>query len=91
MNELSKVHIEISVLSRSSILGIGEKVFDKIDDKMGIILKKGFNSATFLPQVWEQLSSKKEFLEQLSLKAGLSRNDWRDAELWFYRVESVEE
>lgn len=90
-DELGKIKIEISVLTKSEKLGLGKEVFDKIDKKMGIILKKGINSATFLPQVWEQIPAKKEFLEQLSLKAGLAKNDWKDAEVWFYRVEKVEE
>ncbi len=89
--ELNKIHIEISVLTTPARLGVGSKIYDKIDNKMGIILKKGWNNATFLPQVWEQLPSKKDFLEHLSLKAGLVKDDWKDAELSFYRVESVKE
>jgi len=91
LNELKKIKIEISILTFPEKLGIGEKVYDKIDNKMGIILKKGWNSATFLPQVWEQIPLKKQFLEQLSLKAGLGKDAWKDSEISFYRVESVEE
>jgi len=90
-NELKNIMIEISVLSSSQKLGIGKEVYDKIDNKMGIILKKGWNGATFLPQVWEQIHSKKEFLEHLSLKAGLPKDSWKDCEISYYRVESVEE
>lgn len=88
-DELNKIHIEISVLSESQKLGIGKEVFNKINDEMGIILKKGWNSATFLPQVWKQLPSKEEFLKHLSGKAGLGKDEWKNCELWFYRVESV--
>lgn len=90
-DELEKIHVEISVLTKPQKLGIGADIYDKIDNKMGIILKKGCNSATFLPQVWEQLPTKKEFFEHLSRKAGLSRDDWKEAELSFYRVKSAEE
>ncbi len=90
-DELCKIHIEISILSVPQKLGIGKEVYEKIDNKMGLILRKGWNSATFLPQVWEQILTKKEFLEQLSRKAGLGKDDWKDAEIWFYRVESVKE
>ena len=90
-DELKKIKIEISVLTSPEKLGIGKDVYDKIDNKMGIVLKKGWNSATFLPQVWEQIPSKKEFLEHLSMKAGLSKDDWKEAQLDFYRVESCEE
>ena len=58
---------------------------------MGIILKSNGKSATFLPQVWEQLPDKEVFLEQLCLKAGLFKDDWKDAEIWFYRVEKIKE
>ncbi len=89
--EMDKIKIEVSVLSVPEKLGIGEKVFDKIDNKMGIILEKSGSSSTFLPQVWEQIPNKKQFLEQLSLKAGLDKDDWKQAKLSFYRVNKVEE
>ena len=89
--EFSKIKIEISILSESKKLGIGETVFDKIDNKMGLILRKDFYTATFLPQVWEQIPDKREFLEHLSKKAGMGKEDWKRAGLWYYRVESVSE
>ncbi|MBR9704403.1 AmmeMemoRadiSam system protein A [Candidatus Pacearchaeota archaeon] len=87
--ELGMIKIEVSVLTKPEKLGKGSLVFDKIDKNMGIILKKGLCSSTFLPQVWEQISSKDEFLKHLSMKAGLDADSWKDAELWFYRVEKV--
>ena len=89
--ELEEVKIEISVLTEPEKLGKGEDVFDKIDDKMGIILKCKGCSSTFLPQVWEQLPNKTVFLEQLSVKAGLDKDAWKESEIEFYRVEKVEE
>ena len=89
--ELKKIKIEISILTIPEKLGVGLNVFNKIDNKMGIILKKGFSSSTFLPQVWQDLPDKIDFLEHLSRKAGLSKDDWKDAEISFYRVESIEE
>ncbi len=90
-DELEDIKIEISVLTKPEKLGKGSGVFDKIDNKMGLILKLSGRSATFLPQVWEQIPEKKVFLEQLSMKAGLGREDWKDAEIWFYKVEKVSE
>ena len=58
---------------------------------MGIILKKNGRSSTFLPQVWEQLPDKVDFLEHLSMKAGLNKDDWKDAGMEYYEVESMEE
>ena len=91
--ELDKIKIEISVLSEPKKLECkNEKdLLNKINKKMGLILKKGFHSATFLPQVWEQLPDKKSFLQQLSFKAGLSSDAWKDAEFACYYVEKVEE
>jgi len=89
--ELENIKVEISILSKPVKLGIGKNVFDKIDNKMGIILKHNKGSATFLPQVWEQISNKQVFLEELSMKAGLFKDDWKDSEIWFYRVEKIEE
>ncbi len=93
-NELDKIRIEISVLSvpKKLIFKNSDELLKKIDNKMGLILKKKGASSTFLPKVWEQIPSKENFLEQLSLKAGLSSDAWKNkCEIWFYRVESVKE
>ena len=90
-DDLKDIKIEISVLSKPQKLGIGMEVYDKIDNKMGIFIEKSGNRATFLPQVWEEIPSKKEFLENLSRKAGLSKDDWKNCEIYFYRVKSVKE
>jgi len=91
--ELNKIKIEVSILSKPKKLNYeNEKdLLGKINNKMGIILKKGFNSATFLPQVWEQISDKIEFLEHLSLKAGLNKDVWRKSEILFYEVDAEKE
>lgn len=65
-SELSDLVIELSVLSRpkkTSLLGV------KVGD--GLIISKGVKSALFLPQVWDELPVKKEFISHLFLKAGL--------------------
>jgi AmmeMemoRadiSam system protein A len=86
--ELSKIKIEISVLSLpKKIQFISEKdLLMRINKGKGFILKKGNFSATFLPQVWEQIPDKIEFLEQLSIKAGLGRNAWKNSDIWSYTV-----
>ena len=43
------------------------------------MIRKGGRSATFLPQVWEQLPDKAEFLGHLCRKAGLPADAWKDA------------
>lgn len=94
-DELKDIKIEISVLSKPKKLEFNDwrDLLEKIDDKMGIILKCSGRSATFLPQVWEQIPNKEIFLEELSMKADLDRDAWKDedCEVEFYRVEKVEE
>lgn len=43
----------------------------------GVILQDGSRSATFLPQVWEQLPDPQEFLSHLCQKMGASADLWR--------------
>jgi AMMECR1 domain-containing protein len=49
--------------------------------------------ATFLPQVWEQLPDKVQFLDELAQKAGCKASAWRgkDATVSIYHVEAFEE
>lgn len=91
--ELKDIKIEISVLSVPEKLEFKDEkdLLKKINKKIGLILKKGFYSATFLPQVWEELPDKEEFLQHLSMKAGLDKHGWKDAEFWYYDVEKEEE
>jgi AmmeMemoRadiSam system protein A len=91
--ELQNIKIEISVLSVPKKVEFRnpEDLLKRINSNYGVILQKGMNSATFLPQVWEQISDKTNFLEQLSIKAGLSKDSWKTADIWVYEVEKVKE
>ena len=94
--EWEKVKIEISILSDpkplpySSAEDLLKKLRPGID---GLIIKKGYHQATFLPQVWEQLPNKKDFLSHLCLKGGLDADAWRkgDLEVLIYQVQAFEE
>ncbi|MDP2647354.1 MAG: AmmeMemoRadiSam system protein A [Desulfobacterales bacterium] len=82
--ELGKVNIEISVLTRPEILEHvdGEDLKKKLKPGVhGVILSKGRHSATFLPQVWEQLPEKEGFLENLCRKAGMDGKCWQHGDL----------
>jgi AmmeMemoRadiSam system protein A len=91
--ELGKIKIEVSVLSLpKKVNSVGEKdLLMRVNPGRGFILKKGTSTATFLPQVWEQIPDKIEFLEQLSIKAGLNRNAWKTGEIWSYTVNAEKE
>lgn len=92
-DELNEIKIEISILSEPKKLEFKDEsdLLNKINNKMGLILKKGFASSTFLPQVWEQIPDKRRFLENLAIKAGLNKNDWKNADFLYYAVEKEEE
>lgn len=94
--EFSNIHISISILSKAKRLLYrdGEDLITKLcPHKDGVILRQGRASATFLPQVWEQLPDVEQFLSNLCSKAGLSEKCWRDAgvEILVYRVQSFKE
>jgi AMMECR1 domain-containing protein len=59
----------------------------------GVIIRKGYQSATFLPQVWEQLPNPEDFLSHLCMKAGMPSDAWRKTkiEVSTYQVEYFEE
>lgn len=86
-SDLLDLAIEVSLLTKP------ERLFYKnshilLDilrhDKPGVILKKGIYKATFLPQVWEEIPDEKMFLEELSCKAGLDKNDWQFSDIYIY-------
>ncbi len=81
--ELSEIKIEISLLSKPERLPYedAEDLLKKINSTMGIIIESGPYRAVFLPQVWEKIPKKENFLTELCLKAGFEGNFWRFGEL----------
>jgi len=59
----------------------------------GVVLRIGPRSATFLPQVWEQIPGKEDFLGHLSVRAGCPASAWRGKEtsVSIYHVECLQE
>jgi uncharacterized protein len=95
-DEINSLHIEISILTIPKKLEYknAKDLLNKLKpNKDGVIIKKGYAHATFLPQVWEQLPDKKEFLGHLCMKAGLSYDEWNKVNLdvEIYNVEKFEE
>ncbi len=94
--ELGDLEIEVSVLTepRSLSFTSPDDLLSKLRPNVdGVILKMGFHSATFLPQVWEKIPDKAAFLDQLALKAGAARGAWRESgtKVEVYQVEAFEE
>jgi AmmeMemoRadiSam system protein A len=95
-SELSTVHLEVSVLSEPLSLAYtdADDLLSKLRPGIdGVIIKKGSASATFLPQVWEQLPRPEAFLSNLCTKAGLSADQWKEGDLTVltYQVQYFEE
>ena len=95
-NEWKRVKIEISILTEPKPLSYSDaddllkKLRPGID---GVIIKKGYHQSTFLPQVWDQLPRKEEFLNHLCLKAGLDGDEWKKGriEVSTYQAQAFEE
>lgn len=94
--EVDDLTIEISVLSSPEPLEYDtmEDLCDKLRPGVdGVVIERGWQRATFLPQVWEKLSSKRQFLHRLCLKAGLSPEVYSsgDLDVFTYHVEKFKE
>ena len=94
--DFEKVKIEISILSAPQRLNYrdGDDLLEKLRPGVdGVIVRKDHASATFLPQVWEQLPEKHDFLSHLCTKAGLAADAWRQTrlEISTYQVQHFSE
>ena len=95
-DELPEIDLEVSVLSVPEILAYKDPA--DLQEKLipgthGVILTKGWHSATFLPQVWEQLPDPQTFLSHLCRKAGMQSDCWQAADVIVkvYRAEYFSE
>jgi AmmeMemoRadiSam system protein A len=96
VSELPLIRIEVSRLTKPILL-----IYDATEDLLrklrpgidGVILKNGFQHATFSPQVWEKIESKESFLRQLCLKMGADGDLWKRKQLqvFTYQVEEFHE
>ncbi len=95
-HELEDIQIEVSHLTAPTKLEYKDpddllaKLRPHVD---GVILRDEWRRATFLPQVWEKIPDKAEFLSNLCYKMGASANFWRQKhlEVMTYQVEEFHE
>jgi AmmeMemoRadiSam system protein A len=95
-SELEQIEIEISILSAPQplIYRDADDLLSKLRPNIdGVIIRQEAASATFLPQVWDQLPQPQDFLAHLCMKAGLKADSWRNCELdvSVYQVQYFEE
>lgn len=56
----------------------------------GVLIQDGKHRSVFLPQVWDQLPEKADFLNRLRLKAGMAPDHWSDTfQAWRFTVQKV--
>lgn len=95
-NELPELKIEISLLNEARPLRYAspEQLLALLHPNQdGVLLRIGARLAMFLPQVWQQIPDKEQFLARLAQKAGCPPAAWRaeDASVSVYSVESFGE
>lgn len=93
--EFNKIKIEISLLTEPQLVDYSDgvdlksKIHSNYD---GIIIKLGNHQATFLPQVWEELSDFESFFAHLGMKAGIGSDPLvYHPEVYTYQVEKIKE
>lgn len=95
-SELTDIEIEVSRLTVPAPLEYRDaddllaKLRPGVD---GVILRDGWRRATFLPQVWEKVADKAEFLTSLCYKMGTAPDTWKKKhlEVLTYQVEEFHE
>jgi hypothetical protein len=94
-DELDDVRVEVSLLTPPL-----EVTYDNAQDLShiirpnidGVILRLGNYQATFLPQVWEELSDFGSFFSHLGIKAGLGNDPLSyHPDIYIYQVEKYKE
>jgi AmmeMemoRadiSam system protein A len=95
-DELNRIQIEVSRLTRPILLEYKDAadLLSKLRPHMdGVILRDGFRRATFLPQVWDKIPDRAEFLNYLCNKMGVGENAWstRHLDVLIYHVEEFHE
>jgi AmmeMemoRadiSam system protein A len=94
--EVSQLEIEISVLTEPQPLFFSspEDLLRRLRPGVdGVVLQLGGRGATYLPQVWEQIPDREDFLNNLAEKAGCAPSAWREpgTSVLIYHVESFKE
>ncbi|MFO8053338.1 MAG: AmmeMemoRadiSam system protein B [Candidatus Omnitrophota bacterium] len=91
-SELDDINVEISVLSPLEKIDNPDKI---VLGKHGVLVKKGFQSGVFLPQVADETGwSKEEFMNNLCAhKAGLESTCWKtgDCDIFIFSAEVFKE
>jgi len=88
---MDKITVEVSVLMPYEEITFKDEkdLLSKINSKEGLILKYEKYSSVLLPQVWEEVKDKEEFLKILSLKAKNDPNLWKKEGVRIYKFKVI--
>jgi AmmeMemoRadiSam system protein A len=78
-DEIEKLRIEVAVLSALELIEADSRqvLLDSLQPGVdGLLLEDRGHRSTFLPKVWEKITTPNEFVEQLMRKAGLAVGYW---------------
>ncbi|MFM2129977.1 MAG: hypothetical protein RL477_1523 [Pseudomonadota bacterium] len=93
--ELGGLSIKLSILSTPQEMRFDSEghVLEQLRPGTdGLILSDAGRRGTFLPQVWEQLATPRDFLTRLKAKAGLALDHWSPTvRIWRYTTETFAE
>lgn len=90
--ELPEIKISISLLTSFEEIKYKDEadLISQIQQGIdGLIIRDGNRQGLFLPSVWEQLPDRREFLNNLKLKAGMSPSYWSN-NIKVYRFRTLE-
>ena len=89
--EIENLRIEVSVLSTMELIAVNSRqaLLDNLQpDVDGLLMEDQGHRSTFLPKVWEKITTPNEFVGQLMQKAGLAAEHWSST-IRFYRYHST--
>lgn len=92
-DEVKETVIEVSILTEPVLVLKDDRqkfVEDLKPNQDGIVFRLGEKEATFLPQVWQQITSKEEFLAELCKKAQLEPSCWNDKRVEIYKYQAAD-
>ena len=95
-DDLKNIRVEVSILTEPVrlLFNSRQEILDRIIEfKHGVIMINNMNEGVFLPQVWEQLPRKEDFLNHLCLKACILPEMWhdKDTEIYLFEVQKFKE
>ncbi len=92
--EAQRVDIHVAVLGDLHPIAFNseEQLLEQLQSGTGVVFNAGPRRSTFLPSVWRQFGTPREFLAQLKQAAGLPEDYWgEDVSIQYYQIEEFNE